>query len=364
MRIQDRAHPAEYLASRQRPRRAMNMPIRAAAIRGADRLIDELGGDATDFLSCFGVTHADLDSESAVLPAVTATRILRGAARTLDCPDFGLRLAAHQDLAMFAPLALAVDNCATVGDALDCVSRFLFLHNPTLRLTRGPDPQRHAGVAVIAYQLSVPDFRHEPQAVDAGLGQLHRTLVQWSGGYDLLGVHLPHPPLVDPEVYAEFFGAPVHFDSTEALLRVRSRLFGQPMPTPPDPVVRQMAVQFLESNFTDPREGFAATVHAAVRRGIGTVPLRIEIHARALHVHPRTLQRRLAAEGTSFEAIVDEVRRNEARRLLTETDLPLSQVSARVELADQSGLTRAVRRWFGTTPSQLRRDARQPVAQR
>lgn len=364
MRAHNRRHPLDGETRHDHDRLGMSLMIRAATIRGTDRLIDELGGDATEFLSRYGLSPADLNSDTAVLPAQTAASILRGAARTLDRPDFGLRLAAHQDVAMFAPLALAVANCATVGQALDCASRFLFLHNPTLRLARKPDPQRLAGIAVVAYQLSLPDLRHEPQAVDAGLGQLHRNLMRWSGGYDLLDVHLPHPPLLDPARYVEFFGAPVRFDAEEALLRVRTSLFDQPMAAPTDPVVRQMAVQFLESNYTDPRDGIAATVRRSIAQGIGSIPLRIDAHASRLHMHPRTLQRRLAAEATSFEAIVDDVRRNEAHRLLTRTDLPLSQIASRIQLAGQSGLTRAVRRWFGTTPTRLRHEARQHVAQR
>jgi AraC-like DNA-binding protein len=74
-------------------------------------------------------------------------------------------------------------------------------------------------------------------------------------------------------------------------------------------------------------------------------------------MHPRTLQRRLAAEGTTFEAIVDSARRSAALRLLTQTDVPMSQVALMVELAGPPSLTRACRRWFGRTPTQVRRDA-------
>ncbi|NUS58484.1 MAG: helix-turn-helix domain-containing protein, partial [Streptomycetaceae bacterium] len=72
----------------------------------------------------------------------------------------------------------------------------------------------------------------------------------------------------------------------------------------------------------------------------------------------RTLQRRLAQEGTSFQAILDDVRKTAAHRLLTGTDMPFSQVASLVELAGQAALTRAARRWFGKPPSQVRREAR------
>ena len=52
---------------------------------------------------------------------------------------------------------------------------------------------------------------------------------------------------------------------------------------------------------------------------------------------------------------LDDVRRAAAHRLITQTDLPLSQVTAMVGLAEQSALSRAARRWFGLSPRELRR---------
>ncbi|MGW5571556.1 AraC family transcriptional regulator [Nocardia thailandica] len=338
----------------------MDMSIRAAALRGVDGLIADLGGDPRELLGEFGVTVAEVDSDEAVLPAATIMRILRTAARRLDCPDFGLRLAGRQDLSMLGPLALAVANCDTLGGALECASRFLFVHNPTLRLSRVADPEHYAGVAALAYRMSLPDIPHDPQAVDAGLGLLHRCVGAMSGGYELLGVHLPPPPLTDPAVYAEFFGAPVRFGADEAVLRMPAKMWDQAVSPRVNPELRRMVVDYLEANYTDPRDGLTVAARSAVGRALGTVPVRLELIAGWLHLHPRTLQRRLAAEGTTFEAIVDDARRTTALRLLTRTDLPLSQVASLIELAGQSALTRASRRWFADTPSRVRRAARSP----
>ncbi|AQA04337.1 hypothetical protein BVC93_20065 [Mycobacterium sp. MS1601] len=70
--------------------------------------------------------------------------------------------------------------------------------------------------------------------------------------------------------------------------------------------------------------------------------------------HPKTLQRRLAAEGETFADIVDRIRRDTARRLLLSTTLDLSQLRRQLGYAEQSVLTRSCKRWFGTTPSAYR----------
>lgn len=76
--------------------------------------------------------------------------------------------------------------------------------------------------------------------------------------------------------------------------------------------------------------------------------------AAMLAMHPRALQRRLDDEGTSFNAIRDDVRRQHAMRYLTSTQLPLSQVTGLLGLSEQSTLTRFCRLQFDATPSAIR----------
>jgi AraC-like DNA-binding protein len=71
-------------------------------------------------------------------------------------------------------------------------------------------------------------------------------------------------------------------------------------------------------------------------------------------MHPRTLQRRLKEEGTTFEEIKDEVRRDMAERYLSQTEMPLAQVTALLDYSEQSALGRSCRRWFHTTPRDFR----------
>lgn len=78
--------------------------------------------------------------------------------------------------------------------------------------------------------------------------------------------------------------------------------------------------------------------------------------ARRLGLSARTLQRRLAEEGTTLSCVSDEVRRDEITRLLRDTDLPVAEIAARTGFSDAATLTRAFRRWTGQPPGAWRRD--------
>jgi AraC-like DNA-binding protein len=355
------------------PLRANDLPfgaidplVRAAPLRGLPALVDELGGDGPALLARFGVPLDALDSTGstisadAMVPAGTMARVLEAAAAELDRPDLGLLLADRQDTGVLGPLAVALENSATFGDALDVASRFLFVASPVLQVARVPDPERRPGVVGLLYSAAFP-VPDSPQAVDLGLGLFHRIIALLHGGpYGLRSVHLPHTPLAPVSAYVGYFGTDVRFGREAAVLRVPAQLLTTALPGS-NPVLRELALDYLDHHFTDPGHPLSDRVRLLLSRSLGTSSVRIGQVARLLNTPQRTLQRRLAAESTTFDAILDDVRRTTAQRLITGTDLPLAQVTALVGFTEQSALTRAAHRWFGAGPRAMRRERAAPA---
>jgi len=201
----------------------------------------------------------------------------------------------------------------------------------------------------------VPGAPYPTQAMELGVAMTHRILVALVGQeYGLRAVDLSHGPQSEPQRYREFFGVDVRFHRPESALNIARETLLAPLPSRNDQM-RRIAMDYLSRHHPPPVASVAEQVRATVVEVLGGAPATITHAARLLNVHPRTLQRRLAADGTTFEQILDTVRRDTARRLLTGSDPPLAEVAPLVGLADQATLTRAVRRWFGQTPSQFRR---------
>src|SRR5262249_52916197 len=96
----------------------------------------------------------------------------------------------------------------------------------------------------------------------------------------------------------------------------------------------------------------ANAVGLAIQRGafdIGSV-------AGDLNVGARTLQRHLAAEGLTFRAIVDDARRDLAKRYLADRGHSLAQIAHLLGFSEQAAFQRAFVRWTGVTPGRFRRD--------
>jgi len=68
----------------------------------------------------------------------------------------------------------------------------------------------------------------------------------------------------------------------------------------------------------------------------------------------RTLHRRLAVEGTSFQRLLDDTRRELARHYLGQREVSLADIAYLLGFTDQSSFFRAARRWFGSSPRDYR----------
>jgi AraC-like DNA-binding protein len=99
-------------------------------------------------------------------------------------------------------------------------------------------------------------------------------------------------------------------------------------------------------------------VRTIVRQLLPTGAATLEVVAEQFHLHPKTLQRRLADENTTFAALVDQVRKDAADRYLRTTGISLSHLARELGYAEQSVLTRSCKRWFGTGPASYRNQAR------
>lgn len=326
--------------------------LRATALRGLPELVAELGGDPDAVLREAGLDRQML-RDATLVPATRIDRALEVAADQVGSPGIALLLAGRQDASILGPLSVCLESAPTVGEALACTSRYLYVHAPDSTIRYVPAGHRRMDIVLGSRGGALaPGLWLAPEL---SLGLTHRVLSLVCGGdYGLAETRLVRPPAGGRQLAEDFFTAPVRTGCEHNALRVPASLASRPLASR-NPLVHRMAIEYLEAHGSLAGSGLAARVHDIVISSLGTSAPLVSSVAGVLGMHHRTLQRRLAEEGTSYATIVDEARRETAWRLVTETDLPLARVARLVGLADQSVLTRTCRRWFGAAPSQLRR---------
>ena len=331
--------------------------VRASGLRGYGVLMRRLGADPEAMLRRYRIAPEALDDDDALLPLRSVVHLLEASASATRCADFGLRLADSQDISVLGPVAIAMQNAPTVASALETASRYLFVHSPGMSISIHPRSALVPGALELRFELHVPGQAALRQTMDVCLGDVHRMVELLAGkGYALRAVALPHAPLAPLKAYARFFGAPVHAAQPHGGLHIAPATFERSVQAV-NHELRRLAVEYLALHFGNPGQTVAVRVRHALQRTLGTAQGSKTAVAALLGMHPRTLQRHLATEHSSFEELREAVRQEMALRYLCETRIPLTQLAGLLGHSEQSVFTRACRRWFGMTPSAVRRRA-------
>jgi AraC-like DNA-binding protein len=155
------------------------------------------------------------------------------------------------------------------------------------------------------------------------------------------------------DVYAEHFGLAPEFGARVTSICIDRRELSTPIKTA-NPQLQAIVERYIELNTPSPGPDTERRVHHTVAQIMRNSNATIEDVASMMHMHARTLQRRLTAEGTTFEKVRDDVRRSMAEIYLANDVVPLSHVAHLLGYANQSVLTRSCLRWFGKTPLAMR----------
>jgi AraC-like DNA-binding protein len=331
---------------------AMTAMVRAQALRGYPELVRDLGGSPNRLLRKSGVDPAAINQLTAFISFETLIDLFERSADDLSCADFGLRLAERQDVGILGTLAMAMRHSPTVGEAMSCVSKYLAVHNSALAFIIGPDEHRNR--AALVFEVLDADAPHWAQTAEHGVGLTWRIMTLLSEGRcRLFEVLFPHRQVGSTKSYRDRFDAPVIFRADHPALIIAAGGLDLAI-SEHNQALHDVATDYLASKLVRGRTSFTSQVRDAIEALLGTGTCSYRQVANALHVSPRTLQRRLREEGTTFEVLKDETRRDLAQRYLSQPDVPLARVSALLDYSEVSALGRSCRRWFDAPPRSVR----------
>lgn len=325
--------------------------IRGTALSGFPELVAQLGGKPDEILSAAGIAKDAVGDHDAFISYRLGVRALEAAATATKTPDLGRRLALRQGVEILGPVGVAVRTAPTVGAALQALEQYLSVYSPAISAHIELQPGEK--FARFEFRILLDRLGPHRQAEELALGvvmQMFRLIA----GQDFLPVRveLPHEPLGTTDEYESYFGCPVQFSTDHTTVIIRRADLDRRVES--DSAVHEVVREYLTSIVSPAPGQLIEGVRLMIRRMLPTGGLGIGLVAMQLDMHPRTLQRQLAAQGTSFVHLVDGVRKEQMEHYLRDTDVPLGQLAGILGYSEQSVLTRSCRRWLGMSPSAYR----------
>lgn len=312
------------------------------------------GVAVADCLAGTDVSPADIDNSATEVQAGQELAILRNIlARVADPRELARDVGLQYNFANMGILGYALLASPTWGDAVNVGCRFATLSSSFLRITRC---DTDAGTVIEFDDSQVPaDVREFMLERDLfALINMAPLLIGQLESDVPLKVELPGIEI--PLERLDFAGLVIEIDasSPRSAITIPNEVLAQAMPAA-DAATAQVCLQHCEELLQSRRQrrGIAALVRTRLIRDPGQLPSMADIAAE-LCITERTLHRRLAAERTSYRALVDELRVTLAAALL-ESGLTVEETGRQLGYSETAAFTRAFSRWTGTPPSKHRR---------
>ncbi len=311
--------------------------------------LEERGVDPGRILRSAELSSEALESVDNRLPRGSVQALWEGAAEAAHDPSFGVHVAESLPAGAYDVYEHLLAAEATVGAALERLSRYfpLLQEHATLRLVVEPGQAR-----LVRRGPTVGPQCDEFTFATLLLRSRQASAVEWSPAL----VTFQHEQTHDDGALSRIFGCPIAFGAAETEMRIPPAVLQLPH-AHADPKLLEVLCAHVDPRLESlaPRGALLARVSSAIARRIATELPTLATTAAAVRIPERTLQRRLADEGVSHSALVDDVRRNLALEHLADASVSVTEIAYRLQFADPAAFYRAFKRWTGEGPAEYRK---------
>lgn len=312
--------------------------------------LGRLGHDVAALLAAANIRATDLDDPDARIPCEALGVLLSRAQQSRFTANLALEAAQLIPIGAYPLLDYLVLTSETVGAGVRQLAQYFgLIGNPVaIQLRERSDPIR----------IEMPGTP-APFSVEfvVSLMLLHLR-EETQGRFAAVGISFQHTP-DDVGAFERTFGCPVQTAGSWNGIAVGLDAWRLPLRRR-DPVLRQM----LERQAQDvlarlpARVGLALEVQRVLTTRVAQGDTRIGALAPQLAMSPRTLQRRLAAQGVSYRELVEDARKEAAGRYIRDSVLSIAEVAFLVGYSEPAAFHRAFKRWYGMTPQLFRLNER------
>lgn len=339
----------QYILSRQAKSQYCGI-VRIGPLMGIPTLLRSLGHDPQPIFDSVGLKMEQFAYPNSTISFLDASRLLALCVAKMGCQHFGLLLGKPVRTSSLGITGMLLQAAPNVGKGLSDLIRHFELHDqggvPTL-LIKGK-------VALLGYAVYQRDAESINQIYDLSISiacNIMRDLCgeDWNPAEVLLS--RPCPP--DQMPYKRFFRAPIRFNESQNAIVFSSHWLKHPLPGA-DPLLHRYLEEEAQDLYAQRDTNLVHTLSGILRRLMVTQTCSVANAANILHLHERTLNRRLRDEGTSFRQELDNTRYEVAKQFLAGSRVPLEKLATVLGYSDKTAFSRAFKRWSGITPAKWR----------
>lgn len=296
----------------------------------------------------------DPDFECSVRQMV---ELLEVAAKESGDINIGLRLGSQSLSTDFGVFGQAMRSMETIGELSKWGQEFSSVHQQSLTVTT----EVNADNLILSYQISDPSIIERRQDTEFSVGFIFNMLREIAEQEPVLKrVDFEHSAPTDLSLHQAVFGCPVRFnqgtnrlifsaDTQHIPIKTRNRVLLQAL----QPYLEEQ--RKLRSDSSD----YLTQINQIIAKQLHNGTITLPFVANAMSVSPRTIQRRLAAQGIQFADLVEDLRKSMALFYVKRGDSSLTEIALMLGYSETSSFSRAFKRWTSMSPRQYRQGGRE-----
>jgi AraC-like DNA-binding protein len=327
----------------------------ATAFRPLWRLLEDYKVDPELVFREAGLDPARMDEPRGRYKVARGVAAWAKAMELIDDPCFGLKLNRYWSPTDFHALGYAFLASCTLRMALGRLTRYVHVVNDVIAF----EPADTAGHASFSLCSESPLFLPPLAPMEDSVWAYVMGFCRSSYGPELnpVEVRLLHAEPSCRSDYFRFFRCPVHFASATSEVVFSSSDLDRQLPAGNRELA--MANDRILSDFLRVLDApdLITRVKTAIAEALPSGTPSDDTVAKSLYMSSRSLQRKLAEEGTSYSRLIASVRQELAEQYLADSSLSLSEISFLLGFSELSAFSRAFRRWTSQSPSAVREAA-------
>jgi len=320
-------------------------------IIGVADMLKSIGMDAAALLEEAGIAPDALADPQARFDTDIMSRLWMVITQRSGDEAIALRLSRSSRPATLDLLAYTMMTAPHMLGALEWLQKFIRVISDASIYTLEPDARGYwLRLKIRSRTLGVPRQRFEYNLITV------LNVCRWisRARFDPLALELTSPAPADLQPYIEAFSCPLYFDAGVCGLLIAEKDLEQPL-LAANPMLAELHERYVGEFLARMDKGrITHKVKDMIVRSLPDGDPPRSAAAALLCMSERTLQRRLQEEGTSFQQLLDDIRRELAAEYLELGEMTMGQIAYMLGFADQSILSRACQRWFGMSPRQYR----------
>lgn len=314
--------------------------------------IDDI--DPEEVFAHAGIPAARLDDPDGLISASDIRLLMKSVIELTGDPALGLHLGQEIGIEMLDLVGMAVASAPDLRSALEMLTQYSPLLSTLAEITLVQEGERVRLVLTLVDELSsLPYFAEVCGAAFYCILQRHLD-----GNFFLRTIRSRNPAPAWREEYHEVLGdeAELLFEAGEDSVEFDSALLDLPLKKHSPGLYQYLRAQAARKLASLPQpESTTATVQRLISEHMGQRLIDLTLISEEMGLNPRTLQRRLKDENTSFLQLHDACRYRRAREQLLDRDISIELLAASLGYSEPANFYRAFKTWSGLTPSEYRR---------